>query len=199
MAKSPKTFFRVEDLPKGFQLLDPSHLHQEDLLTLWEFLTSRQKDGQVGLMFSGCDPRDKTQDIGMGLTWKAKGKRPNLSGDDQLSSSSDDKDSGDEVWAGMPKLTKGKGQSAYLKDDHNNNTARLHMGDPDPDQGSQGIDALDQVADLTEFVTDIQAPANAGDSKEEKLTFLAALSEETLYQARVQWLTDNLVLYYPIL
>jgi len=38
------------------QLLDPSHLRQEDLLTLWEFLTSRQKDGQVGLMFSGCDP-----------------------------------------------------------------------------------------------------------------------------------------------
>jgi len=68
-----------------------------------------------------------------------------------------------------------------------------------PDQGSQGIDALDQVADLTEFVTDIQAPADAGDSKEEKLTFLAALSEETLYQARVQWLTDNLVLYYPLL
>src|SRR5882724_12873014 len=56
MAKSPKTFFRVEDLPKGFQLLDPSHLRQEDLLTLWEFLTSRQKDGQVGLMFSSCDP-----------------------------------------------------------------------------------------------------------------------------------------------
>src|SRR5882724_12713183 len=42
--------------PKGFQLLDPSHLFQEDLLTLWEFLTSHQKDGQVGLMFSGCDP-----------------------------------------------------------------------------------------------------------------------------------------------
>ena len=133
----------------------------------------------------------------MGLTWKAKGKRPNLTGDDRLSSSSDDEDSGDEVWAGMGSLT--KGQSAYPKDDHNNNTARLHMGDPDPDQGSQGIDALDQVADLTEFVTDIQAPANAGDSKEEKLTFLAVLSEETLYQARVQWLTDNLVLYYPLL
>src|SRR5882724_6283720 len=100
-------------------------------------------------------------------------KRPNLSGDDRSSSSSDDEDSGDEVWAGMPKLTKGKGQSAYPKDDHNNNTARLHIGDPDPDQGSQGIDALDQVADITEFVTDIQAPADAGDSKEEKLTFLA--------------------------
>jgi len=63
----------------------------------------------------------------MGLTWKAKGKRPNLSGDDRSSSSSDDEDSVDEVWAGMPKLTKGKGQSAYPKDDHNNNTARLHM------------------------------------------------------------------------
>ena len=56
MAKSPKTFFRVVDLPKGFQLLDPSHLCHEDLLTLWEFLTSSQKDGQVGLMFSSCDP-----------------------------------------------------------------------------------------------------------------------------------------------
>jgi len=32
-----------------------------------------------------------------------------------------------------------------------------------------------------------------------KLTFLAALSEETLYQPGVQWLTDNLVLYYPLL
>ena len=82
MAKLPKTFFMVEDLPKGFQLLDPSLLLHEDLLTLWEFLTSCQKDGQVGLMFSSCDPQDKTQDIGMGLTWKAKGMRPNLAGDD---------------------------------------------------------------------------------------------------------------------
>jgi len=37
MAKSPKTFFRVEDLPKGFQLLDPPHLHQENLLTSGSF------------------------------------------------------------------------------------------------------------------------------------------------------------------
>jgi len=202
MAKSPKNFFRVEDLPKGFHLQDPSHLRQEDLLTLWDFLTSRQKDGQVGLMFSGCDPRDKRQDMGKGLSWKAKGKRPNLAGDDQSSSSSDNEDSGDEsledeVWADMGSLTKGRGKSADPKYDHNN-TARLHMGDPDSDQGSLGMDAPDQV-DLTEFVTNIQAPANAGDSKEEKLLFLAALSERDEYQAKVQWLTDNLVLYSPLL
>src|SRR5467141_2060616 len=201
MAKSPKTFFRVDDLPKGFHLQDPSHLRQEDLLTLWDFLTSRQKDGQVGLMFSGCDPRDKRQNMGKGLSWKAKGKRPNLAGDDQSSSSSDNEDSGDEsledeVWADMGSLTKGRGNSADPKDDHN--TARLHMGDPDSDQGSLGIDAPDQV-DLTEFVTDIQDPADAGDSKEEKLLFLAALSEIDEYQAKVQWLTDNMVLYSPLL
>jgi len=67
MAKLPKTFFRVEDLPKGFQLLDPSHLRQEDLLTLWEFLTSRQKDEQVGLMFSGCTHEIKHKTLGWDL------------------------------------------------------------------------------------------------------------------------------------
>jgi len=97
----------------------------------------------------------------------------------------------------MGSLTKGRGKSADPKDDHNN-TARLHMGDPDSDQGSLGIDAPDQV-NLTEFVTNIQAPADAGDSKEEKLLFLAVLSEIDEYQAKVQWLTDNLVLYSPLL
>jgi len=80
MAKSPKNFFRVEDLPKGFHLQDPSHLRQEDLFTLWDFLTSRQKDGQVGLMFSGCDPRDKRQDMGKGLAGRPRGRGQTLQG-----------------------------------------------------------------------------------------------------------------------
>ena len=122
--------------------------------------------GLFGLIFSGCDPRDKRKDMGMGLTWKAKEKRPDLTGFYFSSSSSDNVDSGDEsledeVWEDMGSLTKGRGKSADPKDDHNN-TARLHMGDPDSDQGSLGINAPDQV-DLTEFVTDIQAPADAGD------------------------------------
>jgi len=93
----------------------------------------------------------------------------------------------------MGSLTKGKGKSADLKDD--NNTGGQLMGDPDQDEGSQGINAPDQV-DLTEFLPNIQAPADAGDSKEEKLFFLAALSKEDWYQAMVQWLKDHLVLYF---
>ena len=142
--------------------------------------------------------------MGKKLTWKAKGKRPNLTGDDHSASSSDNEDEEDlgdecledEVGAAMGSLTKGKGKSANLKDD--DNTAGLHMGDPDPDQGSQGIDAPDQV-DLTESLHDIQAPPDAGDSKEEKIFFLAVLSKEGPYQAKVQWLKDNLVLYSPLL
>src|SRR5882724_7209814 len=93
-------------------------------------------------------------------------------------------------------LTNHKGKSANWIDD--NNTGQLHMGDPDPDHGSQGIDAPDQV-DLTEILHDIQAPANAGDSKEDKLFFLGALLKEATYQAMVQWLEDNLVAIFPLL
>src|SRR5882672_12306443 len=151
MAQSPISLFKAEDLPEGILLRDPSHLRQEEVFTLWELWTSHQKDGLVGLIFSGCDPQDKRKDMGKKLTWKAKGKRPNLTGDDLSASSSDnedEEDSGDEcledeVGAAMGSLTKGKGKSADLKDD--DNTAGLHMGDPDPDQGSQGIDAPDQV------------------------------------------------------
>jgi len=67
----PQEFFRVEDLPKGFHLQDPSHLRQEDLLTLWTF-DLLPKDGQVGLMFSGCDPRDKRQEMGRGLAGRPR-------------------------------------------------------------------------------------------------------------------------------
>src|SRR5882672_9620612 len=152
MVQSPSTFFEEEDLPPGILLRDPSHLRQEEVLTLWDFLASRQKDGHVGLIFSGCDPRDKRKDMGMGLTRKAKGK----------------------------------GKSAYLKADNN-------TGGPHQEEGSQGIDAPDQV-DLAEILhDDIQAPANAGDSKEEKLSFLTALSKEGRYQTMVQWLKANLV------
>ena len=70
--------------------------------------------------------------------------------------------------------------------------------DPDPDHGSQGINAPDQV-DLTELLHDIQAPANAGDSKEDKLFFLGVLLKEATYQAMVQWLEDNLVAIFPLL
>jgi len=97
----------------------------------------------------------------------------------------------------MPKLTKGKGQSAYPKDDHNNNTAKVHMGDLTLTK-AQGIEALDQVADLTEFVTDITGPADAGDSKKKSSPSLQR-SQRNAVPARVQWLTDNLVLYYPLL
>ena len=34
MVQSPTTFFRVEDLPQGILLGDPSHLFQEEVLTL---------------------------------------------------------------------------------------------------------------------------------------------------------------------
>ena len=197
MVQSPSTFFEEEDLPPGILLRDPSHLRQEEVLTLWDFLASRQKDGHVGLIFSGCDPQDKRKDMGMGLTWKAKGKRPDLTGFDCSSSSSDDEDeegSGDEsledeVGEDMGSLAKGKGKSAYLKADNN-------TGGPHQEEGSQGIDAPDQV-DLAEILhDDIQAPANAGDSKEEKLSFLTALSKEGRYQTMVQWLKANLVRYF---
>jgi len=92
MAQSPTTFFGVDDLPEGILLRDPSHLCQEELLTLWDFFTSHQKDGHVGLIFSRCDPRDKRKDMGKNLAWKAKGKRPNTTGDECSSSSSDGED-----------------------------------------------------------------------------------------------------------
>jgi len=200
MAQSPTTFFRVDDLPEGILLRDPSHLHQEELLTLWDFFASCQKDGHVSLIFSRCDPRDKRKDMGKNLAWKAKGKRPNPTGDDCSSSSSSDGEDEeyleDEVGPGLGSLTNHKGKSANQIDD--NNTGQLHMGDPDPDHGSQGIDAPDQV-DLTELLHDKQAPANAGDSKEDKLFFLGALLKEATYQAMVQWLEDNLVAIFPLL
>jgi len=73
--------------------------------------------------------------MGKNLSWKAKGKRPNLSGYDCSSSSSSDEEySGDEVGPSLGSLTKGKGKSVDPKDD--NNPGGSHMGDPDPDQGS---------------------------------------------------------------
>ena len=135
--------------------------------------------------------------MGKNLSWKAKGKRPNLSGYDcSLSSSSDEEYSGDEVGPSLGSLTKGKGKSVDPKDD--NNPGGSHMGDPDPDQGSQGINAPDQVH-LSEFLHNIQAPADTGDSKEERLLFLGVLSKEATYQAMVQWLKDNLVPIFPLL
>src|SRR5882724_11339293 len=80
MAQSPMSFFKAEDLPQGILLQDPSHLRQEEVFTLWELWTSRQKDGLVGLIFSGCHPWDKRKDMGKKLTCKAKGKRPHLLG-----------------------------------------------------------------------------------------------------------------------
>src|SRR5882724_10875049 len=99
MAQSPTTFFRVDDLPEGILLRDPSHLHQEELLTLWDFFASCQKDGHVGLIFPRCDPRDKIKDMGKNLAWKAKGKWPIPAGDDcSLSSSSDGEDCQERVF-----------------------------------------------------------------------------------------------------
>src|SRR5882724_5723918 len=115
----PTTFLKVEDLPQGILLRDPSH-HQEEVLTLWDFFTSHQKDGNIGLIFSGCDLRDKRKDMGKNLSWKAKGRRPNLSGYDCSSSSSSDEEySGDEVGPSLGSLTKGKGKSVNPKDDNN--------------------------------------------------------------------------------
>jgi len=99
MAQFPTSFFKVEDLPEKILLGDPSHLCQEEVLTLWDFWTSFQKDGNVGPIFSRCDPWDKRKDVGNMLTWKAKGKRPNLTQHDcspSLSDDEDETDSGDE-------------------------------------------------------------------------------------------------------
>jgi len=52
---------------------------------------------------------------------------------------------------------------------------------------------------LAEFLHNIQAPADTGHSKEERLFFLGALSKEATYQAMVQWLKDNLVPIFPLL
>jgi len=73
--------------------------------------------------------------MGKKLTCKAKGKRPNLAGDDCSSSSSSDvrmRVLGMQL-VQCGSLSKGKGKSADRKDD--NNTGGPHMGDPDPDQG----------------------------------------------------------------
>jgi len=51
------------------------------------------------------------------------------------------------------------------------------MYDPDPDKGSQGIDAPGQVH-LAEILHNIPIPVNAGDSKDDRLFFLAQLSKE---------------------
>ena len=59
----------------------------------------------------------------------------------------------EEVGTDEGSITKGKGKSAKEKDD--SNMAGPHIGDPDKDKGSQGIDA-DQV-DLAEFLHDIKA------------------------------------------
>lgn len=60
------------------------------------------------------------------------------------------------------------------------------------DEGSPGIDALGR-GDLAEILDKIPAPANAGDSKEERLLFLAGLSKERPYQSMVKWLEDHAV------
>lgn len=139
MAQSPTSFFKAEDLPEKILLRDPSHLRQEEVFSLWDFWTSRQKDGHVGLIFSGCDPRDKRKDVRNMLTRKAKGKRPNFTGHDHSPSSSDhddEADSGDEsfedeVGRDVGSLTKGKAKSANPKGD--NNTGGWHKDEPDPD------------------------------------------------------------------
>jgi len=90
---------------------------------LWDFWTSCQKDGNVGLIFSRCDPQDKRKDMGNMLTWKAKGKELNLTGNDHLPSSSDDEDEADsglsplrmKLGERVGSLTKGKGKSANPK------------------------------------------------------------------------------------
>jgi len=76
----------------------------------------------------------------------------------------------------MPKLTKGKGQSAYPKDDHNNNTARLHMGDPDPDKGHNESMLWTRLL-TSQSLSPIYRPLPMlVTPRKEKLTFLAALS-----------------------
>src|SRR6266481_9795430 len=55
MAKDQQAYFNVEDQPEGVTLEEPSHLQKQQVMALWDFWTSRQRDGQVSLIFLGCD------------------------------------------------------------------------------------------------------------------------------------------------
>ena len=60
--------------------------------------------------------------MGKNLAWKAKGKRPNTTGDECSSSSSDGEDEEyleDEVGPGLGSLNNHKGKSATWIDDNN--------------------------------------------------------------------------------
>src|SRR6266481_561587 len=66
MATDPATYFSKEDQPAWVTLKDPSHLRQEEISMFWDFWYSCQLAGKMGLVFSGCDKRDKRNHMGAG-------------------------------------------------------------------------------------------------------------------------------------
>jgi hypothetical protein len=192
MAKDPQAYFNAEDQPEDVTLEEPSRLQKQQVMALWDFWTSRQKDGQVGLVFSGCDKRDK-------------GKR--MASDSPSSSTiviPRRKGKGKGEGEGSSKGEKGKGRAkAKAKGKGKANSA--DQNDDDPTQGP-GADEAEQHQDERNASHDHDrqvlhlpvAPASAGHSKQDRLNFLAGLSKRKNYQDMVQWLDTNLVLDCPL-
>jgi len=150
--KSPKTFFRVEDLPRGSIYRSIRTSARRTLTSgLFDLLP---KGWQVGLMFSGCDPRDKRQDMGKGLSWKAKEEAKSQGMIDRhhpLTTRTWGMSLGDEVWGRHGVTNQGRASQLTRK-----MTTKTLLGyiwvTLTLTKGSLGIDTPDQV-NLTEFVT----------------------------------------------
>ena len=72
MEQDPGAYFREDELPDGVCLRDPSHLCQNEVFALWDLWTSHERDGILGLTFSGCDERDRRKHMGRGKDFASR-------------------------------------------------------------------------------------------------------------------------------
>src|SRR6266481_5214229 len=149
MAADPATYFSKEDQPARVTLKDPSHLRQEEISMFWDFWYSRQLAGKMGLVFSGCDKRDKRNHMGAGKKFiqvQKKGK-------------------GRAIARGMPQENDGD------KDDEDQDDNSLDEDDPDDDQdGShtkdnrmvflRGLSDLDAYQKMVQWLDDNLVPSS---------------------------------------
>src|SRR6266481_1238762 len=144
MAADPATYFSKEDQPAWVTLKDPSHLRQEEISRFWDFWYSRQLAGKMGLVFSGCDKRDKRNHMGAGKKFfqaQKKGK-------------------GRAIAHGMPQENDGD------KDDEDQDDDSIDEDDPDDDQdgsqdGSQPPSEDEETSQAGDHSMDVDGAAEA--------------------------------------
>ena len=61
ISEKPDNFFAPGHLPAGVILHDPSHLRAEEVSLLWDLWIKHQREGSVGLVFTGCEVKDRRE------------------------------------------------------------------------------------------------------------------------------------------